>query len=177
MTLSDLASIGSLVSGVAVLVSLVYLSLQVRQTERNQQAMIRQGRINRAVELVTARMAPSVAEAISSGIDGDQNLTAQQLALFESYADGYFLHAEDTYYQHEAGLLNDAAFKTFVAYQRYAFTQCGLRVQWKRQRVYYAGDYVAFMDGLLAEVSISPAHDALADWRNDVSAEKAAAAV
>jgi hypothetical protein len=31
MTLSDLASIGSLVSGTAVLVSLVYLSLQNRQ--------------------------------------------------------------------------------------------------------------------------------------------------
>jgi hypothetical protein len=175
MTLSDLASIGSLVSSAAVLVSLVYLSLQIRQTERNQQAMIRQGRINRAVDLVTARMAPSVAEAISNGIDGDQNLTPQQLALFVSYADGYFLHAEDTYYQHEAGLLNEAAFKTFVAYQRYAFTQCGLRVQWKRQRVYYAGGYVAFMDKLLAEVSISPAHDALADWRTDVMAEKAAA--
>ena len=63
MTLSDLASIGSLISGTAVLVSLVYLSLQVRQTERNQQASIRQGRINRAVELMTARMEPTVAEA------------------------------------------------------------------------------------------------------------------
>src|SRR6185369_1973473 len=37
MTLSDLAAIGSLVSGFAVLISLVYLSLQVKQTERNQQ--------------------------------------------------------------------------------------------------------------------------------------------
>lgn len=41
MTLSDFAAIGSFVSGGAVLVSLVYLSLQVRQTERNQQASIR----------------------------------------------------------------------------------------------------------------------------------------
>jgi hypothetical protein len=174
MTLSDIASIGSLVSGMAVLISLVYLSLQFRQTERNQQASIRQGRINRAVELVTARMLPSVAEAVSNGIDGDQNLTAQQLALFVSYADGYFLHAEDTYYQHKVGLLNEAAFATFAAYQRVAFTQCGMRVQWKRQRAYYAGTYVEFMDKLLAEASISPAHDALTEWRADVLAERAA---
>ena len=177
MTLSDVASIGSLVSGLAVLVSLVYLSLQFRQTERNQQASIRQGRINRAVELVTARMEPSVAEAISNGIDGDPNLTPQQLALFVSYADGYFLHAEDTYYQHEAGLLNESAFKTFVAYQRVAFTQCGMRVQWKRQRAYYAGAYVEFLDKLLAEAPVLPAHDAVADWRRDVLAEQAAATV
>jgi hypothetical protein len=43
MSLTDLASIGSLVSGVAVLVSLIYLSLQVKQAERNQQASIRLG--------------------------------------------------------------------------------------------------------------------------------------
>jgi hypothetical protein len=173
MTLSDVASIGSLISGLAVLVSLVYLSLQVRQTDRNQQATIRQGRINRAVELVTTRMVPTVAEAVSNGLDGDQNLTAQQLALFVSYADGYFLHAEDTYYQHEVGLLDEAAFATFAAYQRVAFTQCGMRVQWKRQRAYYTGAYVTFMDRLLDEARISPAHDALGDWRADVLAERA----
>jgi hypothetical protein len=175
MTLSDVASIGSLVSGLAVLVSLVYLSLQFRQTERNQQALIRQGRINRAVQLVTTRMEPSVAEAVSNGLDGDQNLTPQQLALFVSYADGYFLHAEDTYYQHAAGLLNETAFTTFVAYQRVAFTQCGMRVQWKRQRAYYAGAFVEFMDKMLAEAPVSLAHDALAEWRTAISAEQAGA--
>jgi hypothetical protein len=177
MTLSDIASIGSLVSGLAVLVSLVYLSLQFRQTERNQQASIRQGRINRAVELMTARMEPTVAEAVSKGIDGEQNVTSEQLALFVSYADAYFLHAEDTYYQHEAGLLNEAAFRTFVAYQRVAFTQCGLRVQWKRQRAYYAGTYVEFMDKLLVESPISSARDALAEWQAEVLAERSKAKV
>lgn len=83
---------------------------------------------------MTSKMEPTVAEAISKGIDGDQNLTPQQLALFESYADAYFLHAEDTYYQHKTGLLNEAAFTTFVAYQKYAFSQCGLRVQSRRRR-------------------------------------------
>jgi hypothetical protein len=86
-----------------------------------------------------------------------------------------FLHAEDTYYQHEMGLLNDAAFETFAAYQRVAFTQCGMRVQWKRQRPYYTGTYVKFMDRLLAETTVLPAHDALTEWRADVLAERAVA--
>ena len=47
MTLSDLASIGSLVSGAAVLGSLIYLALQVRQTDRNQMAAIRHSRVTR----------------------------------------------------------------------------------------------------------------------------------
>ena len=43
MTLSDLASIGSLVSAAAVLVSLIYLGLQVNQAARNQRAAMVNG--------------------------------------------------------------------------------------------------------------------------------------
>ncbi len=51
MSLSVLASLGSFVSGFAVLISLIYLALQVRQTERNQQVSIRHSRATRIVEL------------------------------------------------------------------------------------------------------------------------------
>ncbi len=47
MNLSDWASIASLANSIAVLISLIYLALQVRQAERNQQASIRQGRATR----------------------------------------------------------------------------------------------------------------------------------
>ncbi|HEX3432128.1 MAG TPA: hypothetical protein VHT03_14710 [Rhizomicrobium sp.] len=43
MSLSDLASLGSFVSAFAVLASLVYLALQVRQAEKNQRAILNQG--------------------------------------------------------------------------------------------------------------------------------------
>ena len=48
MSLADLASIGSFISGIVVLVSLVYLGLQVRQAKFHQQAAIRQGLANDA---------------------------------------------------------------------------------------------------------------------------------
>ena len=64
MTLSDLASIGSLVSGAAVLGSLIYLALQVRQTDRNQMAAIRHSRVTRAVDVLMAHADPSLAAII-----------------------------------------------------------------------------------------------------------------
>ena len=45
MSLSDLASIGSFVSGIAVLASLIYLSLQVSQNTKHSRALIQQGRV------------------------------------------------------------------------------------------------------------------------------------
>jgi len=40
MTLSDLAALGSFVSGVAVVFSFVFLGLQIRQSDRNQRAVL-----------------------------------------------------------------------------------------------------------------------------------------
>jgi hypothetical protein len=63
MSLSDLASLGSFVNGLAVLISLIYLALQVRQTNRNQQIAIRHIRASRIVELQLALADPGVAGA------------------------------------------------------------------------------------------------------------------
>jgi hypothetical protein len=69
MSLSDLASLGSFVSGIAVLLSLVFLyfqfrqvNLQVKQTEKNQQALIRQNRATRSVDLNMRRAEGSLVD-------------------------------------------------------------------------------------------------------------------
>jgi hypothetical protein len=67
MTLSDLASIGSLVSGVAVLVSLIYLALQVRQAEKNQRALMNQGTVARVSESILGFAQPAL-NAISTRV-------------------------------------------------------------------------------------------------------------
>src|ERR1700734_1670204 len=76
MTLSDLASIGSLVSGFAVLISLIYVAIQIRQTERNQRTILQQGTSNRAVELVRHWSDPHIAAAYVKMLSGGQELTA-----------------------------------------------------------------------------------------------------
>lgn len=50
ISLEAISSIGSMMSGLAVLGSLVYLSLQVKQAEKNQQAIIQQTRSTRNAE-------------------------------------------------------------------------------------------------------------------------------
>jgi len=47
MTLSDLASLGSLISSVAVLVSLTYLAYQIRQSTKRTRALIQSARVDR----------------------------------------------------------------------------------------------------------------------------------
>ena len=64
MSLSDVATIGSLINSAAVVISLVYLGLQVNQAERNQRASIRHGRATRAVDIILAMGEPSLAMSL-----------------------------------------------------------------------------------------------------------------
>jgi hypothetical protein len=60
MSLSSLASIGSFVGAVAVVVSIIYLSLQVRQAEKSQRALMNQGAITRVTGLLPGMAQPSL---------------------------------------------------------------------------------------------------------------------
>jgi hypothetical protein len=172
MSLSDLASIGSLVSAIAVIISMIYLSVQVRQAHRNQQASIRQGRSMRIVNLFTAVINPSVADAVAKGIAGAEDISSTQFEQFTYYCMAQISHAEDSFYQHHDGLLNDAAFETFVSVLKSWFRSPGTRAVWKRARNAYAGEFVKFMDKAYAETLTDPSIDALAQWKADVAAEK-----
>jgi len=50
MSISDLAAIGSFVSGIAVAVTLVFLVIQIRQTNRNQRSLMQQGHLTMLVD-------------------------------------------------------------------------------------------------------------------------------
>ena len=156
MTLSDLASIGSLVSGAAVLGSLIYLALQVRQTDRNQMAAIRHSRVTRAVDVLMAHADPSLADAWRRGSQNPDEITQTELSQFLSACRALFYHLEDGFYQHEAGLLNAEAFATMLAGTRAFAGYPGYRAAWKALRHEKVGRFGDFMDGVVARARLEP---------------------
>jgi hypothetical protein len=153
MSLSDLAALGSFVSGVAVLISLIYLALQVRQTKRNQQIAIRHSRVSRVVDLHLALADPAVAEAWLHGSASPQEIT---------------------FYQREEGLLNDDAFETVVAGVRFSARSPGWRAAWKISRPNFGGRFPGFMDGLVAgSAAERPVDLSLEAWKVAFASEAA----
>src|SRR5881296_316469 len=103
MSLSDLASIGSLVSGVAVLISLIYLTLQVRQAGRSQRALMQQGRANRVADTCLRIAEPGLSRVFNKAMSGDDNLTPEELEQFMNICRAGFLSGEDSFLQHRSG--------------------------------------------------------------------------
>ena len=182
MSLSELAEIGSFISGVAVLTSLIFLYFQLRQikhqvkqAEKNQQSAIRQGRATRTVGIVLTGAEPSLADAFEKGNSGMEDISLTQLGQFGAVCIAIFINSEDTFYQHKDGLLAEAGFAGFVAGMKGSFRNPGYRAQWKSARRNYGIEFVEFMDKLVAETPVIPPTDVLARWRADIAAEKAAA--
>ena len=166
MSLSDLASLASVVSGFAVLISLIYLALQVRQTERNQQISIRHSRVSRTVDLHLALADPAVADAWLHGLRSPQDITQTEVSQFINLCRAHFFHFEDSFYQREEGLLNDDAFETVVAGARLLARSPGVRAAWRIARPNFGGRFLTFMDGVVDGSAVHPPLDlSLEAWK------------
>ena len=172
MTLSDLASLGSFVSGFAVLTSLVYLARQVRQAERNQQISIRHSRVSRTVDLHLALADPAGADAWLHGLARPDDITQAELIQFINLCRAHFFHFEDSFYQRESGVLNDAAFETVVGGVRLLARSPGWRAAWKMARPNFGGRFLSFMDGVIAKSAAEPPVDLSVEaWRAAFASE------
>lgn len=182
MTLLDLASLGSFVSGLAVLVSLflLYFQLrqlnqQVRQTEKNQKAAILQGRAKQAMDILTSGTDPSVADAIDKGMRGDEGVSEIKLRQFQQYARAIFWAWDDAFYQHADGLYTEVAFFRLRVNVESLMRNVGIQAQWKIQRQTFGPEFVAWMDKVVAEARIDKSADPLVLWRSALEEVRAGA--
>lgn len=176
MSLADLAALGSAVSGFAILVSLVYLSLQMRQSGRNQRALMQQGRVARISSAAEAFAAPDIAAAVDRCWDGAAEVTTVQLRQFANVCRQLFISAEDSFLQHRDGLLTGAAYASLVASMKAYFASPGIRAMWKMTRNWYEPGFRRFLDAILAETAVAPYGDRLARWKAAVAEELEGAA-
>ena len=180
MTLSDLASIGSLVSGVAVLVSLVYLSQQTRQNTKHTRALIQQGRAELARGLLdTMASNPSLAEISTRLVDGDPTVTAAQSAQFCYWVFSHFYLWEDFFFQHENDLIDDTRHTGLTLAIKARFQSPEFRAAWKLAGNQLSPDFQTFMNDLMTEVRVVPGENIDAafgsTWNSLVAAERSGA--
>ncbi|MBS0278607.1 MAG: hypothetical protein JSR81_13385 [Proteobacteria bacterium] len=156
MNLSNLAALGSFVSGLAVLVSLILLwfqlrqmNEQVRQSEKNQRAAIRQAHSARVSEIFMRRA--DHCELWAKAYRGDPLDDAEIYHVLQSMS-AVFFGIEDSFYQYRDGLLDEAAWQANLAGLKQALRSPVVRIAWPVVRPSAVGtDFVALVDKLIAE--------------------------
>ena len=111
MTLSDLASLATLVSGIAVLASLFYLSQQIRQATRHMQAQIFQSGAELAFAQSQAMADPDLAAATILGNGGTPSPEEIRRFQFQQICQQVTIVWENLFAQNAAGLAKEVDFR------------------------------------------------------------------
>ena len=176
MSLSDLASLGSFVSGVAVLFSFVFLALQLRQGNVNQRALIQSERTASVRDGLYRRMEPHLLDAWLKGSSGDASMTREEVEMYLTATYAGFLNFENTYLQSRSGTIHADAWEIAIARLQPLLASPGYRVSWKKCRHRFGGDFAQVVDQIVAKARLSGWEDPFASWASDVAEEKRLAA-
>jgi len=138
MTLSDFA--------------LVYMSLQMRQNVRHQQATIQHQRAALVQELLReTTSSPELHEIVQRGSAGDSTLAPMQSSRYVTWALQSFWLYEEYFYQHQDGMLSAAAWATHCRGIKNSLRNPGVRAAWRSLSQMFEPDFQAFVDQMLKE--------------------------
>jgi hypothetical protein len=170
MTLSDLAAIGSLASGIAVVISLLYLSLQIRQTARNQRGTMHQMRASLSTEIMLHIAEPELSRAFRAGLTGERDISETAFWQFFYAASGILRTTENAFTQHRDGLISEEHFESAKASARSFLASPGYLALWKATRLNREPGFREFMDQLATTVDGS-ARDLFELWKSFLQAQ------
>ena len=176
MSLSDLASISGIVSGMAVLASLVFLYFQLRQineqvkqTEKNQRASLNHGFVTRTTDNLRHLIDGPTSELMQRVFAGETNFTAIELGKLRLAFRMAIIGAQDAYLQHREGLLD----ATNLEYAKLTLTmwlrQPVFRALWVQSSVTLSPEMVGFVNGLIAETPLAEPEDTVARFQADLA--------
>lgn len=154
MTLSDLSNLGTFVSAIAVLASLIFVGIQIRQNTRAVRAAASQAH----TENWQALLAPiiendDVAEIYRRGLSDINSLTENGRVRFLFIAAGVLRFAESARLQWLHGQLDQAHWENLERNLTSLANQEGFRSYWAIRREWYNADFQRWYDAL-------PVHDA-----------------
>ena len=128
MTLENLANIGEFVGGIAVIISLLYLALQIRQNSKIVRAAAYQS-FNEANARVLHTMAqgPPAAETMTKGLADIRSLSPAESFQFITLVVSLLQSFQTAYFQHRDGLLPDDLWRNHRAVGRWWLANPGIR--------------------------------------------------
>lgn len=158
MSIQDLGNIGEFVGAIGVIVTLIYLAIQIRQNT----AILRQQilSVTGAAEtecaahaldiyLATARD-PQLANLIYKGVRSFESLSPEEQFRFSAYWHGSFMTHQNFYLQHQRGALTDRAWHSYSRNIDQYMRLAGVQQWWQHgARAVFDEQYQRYIDAKL----------------------------
>lgn len=145
--IETLGSLGSFIGGFGVVISVIYLAVQIRQNTKSLSSAAYQ-------QIVTSisdwsrevAMDPAAVRIVSSGILGDNKLTAEELAQFDLLMVSLLRNYENVHFQYLSGALPGSSWSGWSSRILGTLNNPGALQWWQRQQGAYSQSFQTFVD-------------------------------
>lgn len=155
MSIEDLGSIGEFLSSIAVLVSLVYLAIQIRssteaaRTSTYQSVVSDFGAINR-----TMASTPDLSILFVEAMEDFQSLSAVDKARISQLYFAVFHFFENMYYQNQKGYLENEVWTGWKRLMLSYHSRPGFQQWWSLRRNVFSDSFVRFLQVEVLDTTI-----------------------
>lgn len=176
MTLEDISNLSQAIAAVAVVVSLIYLALQTRQSARNQRAMMHSARAQSIRDSFTTMGDPSFAAIWRAGVAAAPDMSLDEAQQFAFFARGQFATFQEQFLDWRAGLVDDVRWAATRGGMAALLATPGHRAVYRRARIAQHAEFRALGDTLFDEAKGKPFPDVASTWLALAAEERAALA-
>jgi len=149
MSLEQAAYVSQVIGTVAVLASLVFVGLQIRQNTRSQK-VVAVDSLSAAIAAINvpAMASPALGEALSKAVRDWGAASREQRIVAHYFLFSYFKLAENAWYQRRAGVLDETQWAGWATGVRMFFHSPGVQgAWWPRRRHTYSPEFQAYLAG------------------------------
>ena len=147
MTLNELGSLGEFISGLAVVVTLVYLALQIRHNTRAVRSSMHQDMVESTLRIAESMSDnPDVGRIVLKANEDYDNLTKEEFVRFEAYAERVFGNFESVFYSYRNSMIEQDLWESWEASYLADISRTAMRRFWHEDRPMHLRDYMEFID-------------------------------
>jgi hypothetical protein len=155
MSISDFAAIGGFIGSIAVCGSLIYLGLQVRQSDRNQRSLMTQGIVTRGTDIIMFMAEPHISVLLARMSAGETDFSQTEITQLNLAFRLVLANLQDAYIQHKIGLTDEVSFDAAGQVVRLFLGFPVMRVLWQSIRPTFPDEFSRTVDGVADSVPLA----------------------
>ena len=166
MNWDAIGAFGEIIGALAVVISLIYLAIQIRQGTRSIQSSTHQSNTALFSSMFLQLADPEISVAYAVGLTGSPEIKPRQYTQFFLLCRCLFASFENQYFQYRQGTLDE---DTYLGYERSICQQLlafrGFRIWWQQCRESFSTQFTDYIDQLIARTPEYEPDHMLREWR------------
>ena len=174
MTFEQISSVSQSIAAVAVVASLIFVGVQIRQGDKTQRAVMHDNRLRQIRETALHLASPGVTDSFIKGSAAAPDITETEWTQFFFASLVQDITRDEQYRQFREGLIGSERWRQTQATIVGSMTTPGYRAIYRLNRPFFSPEFQSMLDAMLDQVSAQDPAKRFEAWKAFATAERAA---